>query len=654
MTVDASTKESDPIRAALGTFGHEGRARRAGSSAAANNGHVDATEESSDAADTSKKDISEASTTKKTIHQRKTLQKQAQQLEQKRATERTSPNAVKKSKNDVSEANTATKAERSSEKCPRSHFWAKDKVLPEEVTHGDAKIPRVVHLFVRSRCLPVELALPMRRWTSLANHTILFHDEEEVGRRLALERPDLPFLADAARCAVAPDARRDLARAAFLYDVGGYAVDSDHVPGPAFQRGRPFASSPAGYLLEEEDAATRAPRPRFLAARRRHLATHATLVTATVFQFLQFARGGSRYERGAVLRAARGVALRETQLRNLTYVAAEGEDDAGDGDEAVTLRKRPFGDPRLNHRRRGARPVTLGIVRESRMDGALFLRWNLTAAARDAVRLGGAAPDRCPVDLQDASHAVDAKSLLDVVGMNGDKDAGATCPDGLVYVPNTFRPESLVPPGRKIPKVVHVTSKTRCFTEDFARNVERWRFEGYSLFVHDDPSVERLLAARRWPQFPLLREARACLSHGAAVADLWRYLVIWEYGGIYTDIDDAPGSLFANGTRIKDKADAFFEVDRTDPPSQYFFAGEMRTQNIYDDGSLVYDENLTLHLRVRVFCQTITSFAASPRFVFGFELCNFSFDVAQEIFAIQGKANPLDHWTGSPQNCNCR
>jgi hypothetical protein len=80
------------------------------------------------------------------------------------------------------------------------------------------------------------------------------------------------------------------------------------------------------------------------------------------------------------------------------------------------------------------------------------------------------------------------------------------------------------------------------------------------------------------------------------IADYWRYLAIWEYGGtpnylknfvattmkltdllltgIYTDMDNAPGSSFNNGTVIADEYDAFFEVERDGFPSQYFFAGK--------------------------------------------------------------------------------
>jgi hypothetical protein len=56
------------------------------------------------------------------------------------------------------------------------------------------------------------------------------------------------------------------------------------------------------------------------------------------------------------------------------------------------------------------------------------------------------------------------------------------------------------------------------------------------------------------------------------LADLWRYLVLYQYGGIYADIDSAPGHLFKNGTVIVDDDDAWFVVERIGTLSQYFMA----------------------------------------------------------------------------------
>jgi len=52
------------------------------------------------------------------------------------------------------------------------------------------------------------------------------------------------------------------------------------------------------------------------------------------------------------------------------------------------------------------------------------------------------------------------------------------------------------------------------------------------------------------------------------------YSYSYSYLGIYTDMDNAPGYGFLNGTVIGDDHDSFFEVERDGFPSQYFFAGK--------------------------------------------------------------------------------
>ena len=62
---------------------------------------------------------------------------------------------------------------------------------------------------------------------------------------------------------------------------------------------------------------------------------------------------------------------------------------------------------------------------------------------------------------------------------------------------------------------------------------------------------------KEWPEFPQLRNSIDCLKNagGAAKADLWRYLALWVYGGIYTDMDNSPGispvTLNSSGDIVK-------------------------------------------------------------------------------------------------------
>jgi len=155
---------------------------------------------------------------------------------------------------------------------------------------------------------------------------------------------------------------------------------------------------------------------------------------------------------------------------------------------------------------------------------------------------------------------------------NSDSNGGIVCPKNQTAIIDNIIPiREFSSNNRKIPKVIHVTSKSRCMTKEYTEVVNSWRFYDYSLVLHDDDAVQRLLS-REWPEFPLLHNAAQCITSGAGRADLWRYLVLWEYGGIYTDIDNAPGPWFQNGTIIEDHMDGFLEVEVGRFPSQYFIA----------------------------------------------------------------------------------
>ena len=135
------------------------------------------------------------------------------------------------------------------------------------------------------------------------------------------------------------------------------------------------------------------------------------------------------------------------------------------------------------------------------------------------------------------------------------------CPSPLIYLPNhlvgSSTTKSTTVRPRKIPKIIHMTSKSRCFPSNFHDNIQLWQqhknLEDHSLYIHDDAAVDRLLSSsssQGQPRllhslFPHLNLARKCLRSGAGLADLWRYVVLWEYGGIYTGTYYTVGWLLA-------------------------------------------------------------------------------------------------------------
>ena len=151
--------------------------------------------------------------------------------------------------------------------------------------------------------------------------------------------------------------------------------------------------------------------------------------------------------------------------------------------------------------------------------------------------------------------------------------------DRIVY--STNETENLSAFRRKIPRIIHVSFNNRCVPNDFAESVARWQetLPDHTIFFHDDEAVQRLIGVENrnsqlWhfsKDFPELRRRLRCVKFkGAMLIDIWRMLVVWTYGGIYTDIDNWPGPKF-NLTTIRDK-DSFFSLsDGKDRPSQWLF-----------------------------------------------------------------------------------
>lgn len=156
-----------------------------------------------------------------------------------------------------------------------------------------------------------------------------------------------------------------------------------------------------------------------------------------------------------------------------------------------------------------------------------------------------------------------------------------SCPDStMVPIPDLPVPDeaSLYEKGnRRIPKIVHQTSKSRCMTKKMEEVVAHWRGlgDGYSYYFHSDEAIARLLD-QDWPEFPHLNQVLNCIpkTSGTIRADLWRYVVLWEYGGIYADIDTKPNRF--NASTIVATDEAFFIVEQYHLLSQYFMASAPR------------------------------------------------------------------------------
>jgi hypothetical protein len=219
---------------------------------------------------------------------------------------------------------------------------------------------------------------------------------------------------------------------------------------------------------------------------------------------------------------------------------------------------------------------TQGMTSRRVRDGALIVLAAASVVLSFVVQFGGSC-NLVVTDQRMASVSPPRRTLLTKLAGS---DKPIQCAEGLVPVPDTVLDPALAwTGGRKIPRVVHVTSRSRCMTKEFAENLDKWRFKDHSFFMHDDDAMDELLY-RHWPEFPQLQQVQKCLKYGGAVkADIWRALILYEYGGIYTDIDNAPHKF--NGTTIQPEDDAFFQIDISGYPSQWFMAVAPRHPMLY-------------------------------------------------------------------------
>ena len=133
-------------------------------------------------------------------------------------------------------------------------------------------------------------------------------------------------------------------------------------------------------------------------------------------------------------------------------------------------------------------------------------------------------------------------------------------------------------PTRIIPRIFHQTAPTRCIDNLlYEQTVSKWLNLGWSYEFADDKLMENFLSDPKWEkQFPHLPLALKCIDYAnkpVMKADLWRYLVLYEKGGIYADLDVMPDPSFDDSTLAQHDA-VFVRCDdsRSSTPSQWFFA----------------------------------------------------------------------------------
>ena len=459
--------------------------------------------------------------------------------------------------------------------CPENFSLAMDKILQRSETHHDRSIPRVIHFIIQSRCIPLEVNNNLLQWSNLnKDYSIIFHDQAHIDEFLSHDRADIPYIANAKKFAIDPIAKYDLARFMILWEYGGIVADIKTVPGLLFGNGTIIGERDE-CILEYRNALDRRVNPDgLIACSQKHLILYFLIEYSIASFHLMLSESGDN----------RTYASKREDI--FSFAASQqyvGRNTEGRLKNQKALRGKVQGI---------AKKHGLVVIDPEAAEGETATTVALSQKSKDAIKLVPESRKKILNFTRDGDHDIDVdiESLLQIVK----NESEASCPEGLFWVGDTYNKDSIILKGRKIPKIIHVTTKSRCMTKTYAENIKNWLFDGYSLFIHDDSAVRRLLD-QDFPEFPLLHNAKQCLSSGgksvifhfilflgiylnvltnktAGLADLWRYVALWKYGGIYTDADNAPGDLFNEGRIITEEMDSVFERELGGFPSQYFFA----------------------------------------------------------------------------------
>ena len=102
-------------------------------------------------------------------------------------------------------------------------------------------------------------------------------------------------------------------------------------------------------------------------------------------------------------------------------------------------------------------------------------------------------------------------------------------------IPKTLAPRIKSEYLQKIPKIIWQTMKTNEVPVFMKRYADSWinLNPEYEYRFHNDHDIIDFLKK----DFPGYLEGYKKLKYGASKADLWRYLIIYKYGGVYADID---------------------------------------------------------------------------------------------------------------------
>lgn len=174
--------------------------------------------------------------------------------------------------------------------------------------------------------------------------------------------------------------------------------------------------------------------------------------------------------------------------------------------------------------------------------------------------------------------------------------AKKACPPNQLLIEDIIDTSSKTTVG--VPRILHQTGASRCVTRQVGKAISTWKewlhsklgqqspslSSSWSYYYHDDAALHRLLK-RHAAEIPLLKvvlDSDCFWRYGGTLhADVWRYLILWLYGGVYADVDAVPseetiqavhGGLLGRALQHNRSIDALFVVEQYHLLSQYFIA----------------------------------------------------------------------------------
>jgi len=462
----------------------------------------------------------------------------------------------------TSDASNASRDGGDASACPVGSKPVENYILPESTKHGDTRIPKIIHFIIRDKsCVPEIIHESLSRWKQFSNHSIIIHDQYDVDNYLSKTREDLPHIPNAAKCAIEAIAKYDLARLLILWDHGGIVADIDTMPAPNLLVGnKTIIAEKDDCILELVDLYPHS-NPRFIGCIPKHYFIYSLIQRSIANHHLQFSQG--RFNNRTYY-----------NQRNSIFEFVLSSEFTPTRDDFDELKFKAFSNHPSEIDESLLESVTLMNSRVS--PDPFLIDIDVNDSIKEYMEL---VPSSTPVCVKMDNHLGGRIDLEPLFAIASNTTNATICNSNYSFIEDTLLNPRMTDNTRRIPKIVYTTSNSRCVPDLLAQNVNQWRFDNHSFLFFDDDAVNRLVwDSQLHTEFPLLPSIRPCVNSGASLADLWRYVLLWEYGGIITEIGTVPEELLVNGTLIEENTDFLVEQESGGGGfvDQYFLAASPR------------------------------------------------------------------------------